>query len=790
VPQIGNLAARGGAVGAARLRSGAKPLVLLLSLAVGGALACGAADAPEEAHAPAGSAPEEAERVTFVGSAACAPCHREQQELWTGSQHDLAMQLATEDTVLGDFGDARFAKFPVMTRFFRKDGRFFVNTEGPDGQMADFEVKYTFGVYPLQQYLVEFPGGRVQCLTIAWDTVERRWFDLYPGERILPGDSLHWTGRSQRWNSMCAECHSTDLRQSYDLATDSYQTTWAEIDVGCEACHGPGSAHVAWAEAAAAAGVPATGDHRLLVDFANGDSRYQVDVCAPCHSRRHRVSGEDEVGTPYLDDFMPELLREGLYHADGQVDAEVYVYGSFLQSKMYHRGVRCSDCHESHGALLWVGGDALCVRCHNDPPDPRFPTLISRRYDTPEHHFHQPESTGARCVACHMPPKIFMEVDPRHDHSLRVPRPDLSVALGTPNACNMCHADRSAEWSAEAVARWYGPDRRQEFRYGEVFAAARAGSPEAVAGLSALVGDEQWPAIVRATALELLEPYGPEAFAAIALGSRVDEPLVRAAAFAALDRVPLEQRLRIGARGLTDPIRAVRVEAARVLAGVPSERFEPDQRRAFEAALAEYRESQLASADMPAAHLNLGVLYRKQGDMERAEESYRTALRLDPDFLPAYFNLATLYNEMRRNTEAERVLRAALERFPEEGELHYSLGLLLAEEQRLPEAADELARAADLLPHRARVRYNLALALQHLGRNAEAEVALLRARDADPSDPEIVRAVAVFYVQRADWERARTYAQQLAALLPGAPGPIQMLQHIEAALAAKRAAGP
>jgi predicted CXXCH cytochrome family protein len=776
------LTARGGSAKAPRGRS---RLALLLSLALGGALSCGGVDPPEAANAPPASAANEAEGASFVGSAACAPCHREQQQLWTGSPHDLAMQPATQDTVLGDFADARFAKFPVMTRFFKKGGRFFVNTEGADGHMADFEVKYTFGVYPLQQYLIAFPGGRLQCLTIAWDSEKGRWFDLYPGERILPGDSLHWTGRSQRWNTMCAECHSTDLRQRYDLATDSYETTWADIDVGCEACHGPGSAHVAWAEAAKAAGVPATGDPELLVNFGKGDSRYQVEVCAPCHSRRHRVSGEDEVGTPYLDNFMPELLRAGLYHADGQVDAEVYVYGSFLQSKMYHRGVRCSDCHEPHGALLWVAGDALCVRCHNNPPDPRFPTLISKRYDTPEHHFHKPDSTGARCVACHMPPKNFMEVDPRHDHSLRVPRPDLSVALGTPNACNMCHADRSAEWSAEAVARWYGPNRRQEFRYGEVFAAARAGSPQAVPGLSAIAGDEQWPAIVRATAVELLEPYGPEAFPAIALATRADEPLVRAAAFAALDRMPHEQRLPIAARGLADPVRAVRVEAARVLAGVPSERFEPGQRRAFEAALAEYREAQQAGADTAAAHLNLGVLQDQQGDPAGAEGAYRTAIRLDPDFLPAYFNLATLYNRMHRNADAERALRDALQRFPEEGELHYSLGLLLAEEQRLQEAADELARAADLLPQRARVRYNLALALQHLGRNAEAEAALLRAREADPDDPEILNAVAVFYVQRADWERAQSYAQQLAALAPGAPGPIRMLQHIEAQLAAK-----
>jgi len=768
---------------------------------IGGVLACGAGDSPETAEAPSRPVPIGVGEASFVTSAACERCHPEQQVLWTGSHHDLAMQTATAETVLGDFGNTSFAQFPVMTRFFQKDGKFFVNTEGPDGEPADFEVKYTFGVYPLQQYLIEFPGDRLQSLTIAWDTEERRWFSLYPGERIPPGDLLHWTGRHQRWNIMCADCHSTDLRKGYDVATDRYTMQWSDIDVGCEACHGPGSAHVAWAEAAEASGVPAAGHHELVIDFETGDSRYEVEVCAPCHSRRHRVSGESFFAPPFLDHFMPEMLRTGLYHADGQVDGEVYVYGSFTQSKMYHRGVRCGDCHEPHGLTLLGVGNGLCARCHQQKPDQqRFPTLIAKSYNTPEHHFHPQgegstgtqgspgkEGSGTACVDCHIQAKIFMGVDPRHDHSLRVPRPDLTVAFGIPNACNVCHADKSAEWSVEAVARWYGPERRQEPHYGAVFAAARAGSPEAAAGLIALAGDAERPAIARATALELLEPYGPEGFAAIAAATRDGDALVRAAAVAALDRVPHEQRLPIAAPRLDDPVRAVRVEAARVLAGVSPDRFEPAQRRAFAAALVECRAAQRAMADTAEAHFNLAVLHADQGELDRAEESYRTAIRMDPDFLPARFNLATFYNKMRRNEDAERVLREGLERFPDEGELHYSLGLLLAEEQRLDEAVDALARAAERLPQRARVRYNLALALQHLDRRGEAEAALLRAHEIDPGEPEIVHAVAIFYVQKGEWARARSYAQRLVALVPGAREPIEMLRRIEAELSAAAA---
>jgi len=721
----------------------------------------------------------------FVGSDECGRCHAEQHAKWRGSHHDRAMEPATEATVLGDFDDAHFGSFPILTRFFVRDGGYWVHTEGPDGAMGDFRVKYTFGVDPLQQYLVEFPNGRLQSLTIAWDTRERRWFDLYPDERIPPDDALHWTGRSQRWNTMCADCHSTNLRRGYDLASDAYETTWSDLDVGCEACHGPGSRHVAWADS----GSRPAGDTALVVDFAARTSKQEVEVCAPCHSRRHKVSDAALIGEPFLDHYMPEPLREGLYHADGQVDGEVYVYGSFVQSRMYRQGVRCSDCHEPHGLGLRAEGNALCTRCHQETPDPRFPSLTAKIYDSPRHHFHPEGSAGAECVACHMPAKYFMQVDARHDHSLRVPRPDLSAAIGTPNACNGCHEDRSIEWAAQTVAEWYGPERRQGFHYGVVISAARAGYREIVPGLAALVEDEELPDIVRATALELFERFGngPESLGAIVGATRDDSPMVRAAALAGLDRLPAEQRVPIVAPLLDDPLRAVRIVAARLLAGVPSERLDASQQRARARGIREFVSAQQAVADTPGAHLNLGVLQTQQGDVDAAERSYRTAIALDPDFLPAYFNLTALYNESGRNRDGERTLREALERFPENGELYYSLGLLLAEDGRLDEAATSIAMAADRLPGRARVRYNLALAYQHLGRHDDAERSLLAAREIDPRDPAIVRALAILYMQDEDWKRARKFAKELAALAPpGAPGPSEMLQRIDAEASANR----
>jgi tetratricopeptide (TPR) repeat protein len=255
-------------------------------------------------------------------------------------------------------------------------------------------------------------------------------------------------------------------------------------------------------------------------------------------------------------------------------------------------------------------------------------------------------------------------------------------------------------------------------------------------------------------------------------------PLIRVAAVGGLSGFPPQARLEGAAPLLGDPVRAVRIEAARVLASVPADRFSPNQRQAFDAALDDYIAAQMAQADTPGAHLNLAVLQTHQGQPGLAEQSYRTALKLDPAFLPARFNLSTLYNQTHRNADAEHVLREGIRLAPKEGELYYSLGLLLAEEQRLQDAAATLGRAAALLPDRGRVHYNYGLTLQHLGRRPEAETALLKAYQLDPREASVLQALSIFYVQGEQWDDAAAYAEQLVRVYPNAPEPRQLLQHI------------
>ncbi len=722
------------------------------------------------ASAPSPTGP--AGPAKYVENGVCLGCHEEEARQWRDSHHAKAMALPTEEMVRGDFKNTSFTHRGVTARFFRRNEKFFVNIEGADGNPADFEIKYTFGIEPLQQYLIETPGGRLQPLTIAWDNPRQRWFDLLPNEKTPPGDVLHWTGRYQTANTMCLVCHTTDYEKRYDPATDTFASRWAERNVSCQACHGPGDQHVEWETRLRGAGekpgpLPAK-PHALTVDIKSADARRRTEFCAPCHMRRSDLVPAPAPGQPVLDNYLPSLLVQRLYHADGQQLEEVYVGGSFRQSLMFQRGVTCTDCHNPHTGKLKQPGNAVCVQCHRPDPNPSFPKAAGN-FDSPKHHFHKEGSKGAQCVTCHMPATPYMQIQLRPDHSIRIPRPDVSVKIVTPDACTMCHADKKAQWSADAVIKWYGPVRKQGAHYGEAFAAARADRRAGNEALVQLITNPQMPAIVRASALEELSGDPTTGAAPRVQATRDEDPEVRTAAANSLEGLSVLERVQALSPLLTDPVRAVRITAARNLSFVPIDQLDAATRPAFEAALLEYITAQSFALDMPGAHLNLAVVYENTGRPNLAEQHYLSALKIDPDFTPARANLARLYSALSRNADGVRVLVEGLKRLPELGELQYSLGLLLAEEKRMEEATAALGRAAKLLPDRASVHYNYGLALQQMGQKAPAEAALLEAQRLDPDDPAPPYALAVFYAQSGRTAEALEWAEKLRLLRPTDP---------------------
>ena len=731
---------------------------------------------------------------TYVGGQACVACHPRQVELWNGSDHALAMRPAGNATVLGNFDHTTFEKDGVTSTFFKRDGEYFVQTDGPDGQLHEYRIVYTFGVDPLQQYLIAFPDGRYQTLGIAWDSRPasaggQRWFHLYPREKIDHRDILHWTGQLQNWNFMCADCHSTNLQKDYRLAEDRYQTTWSDINVSCEACHGPGSRHVAWAQEALSGRAdpdPMRGLVAPLKDTSGGlwtfspgeaiarrtkplSSRAEVETCGRCHARRAQVWADYQPGQPLEQSYRVALLDESLYHADGQIHDEVYEYGSFLQSKMYQAGVTCSDCHAPHSAQLRAQGNALCAQCH-----------LPAKYDGPQHHFHKADTTAGQCVSCHMSQRFYMVIDGRRDHSFRVPRPDLSTKVGTPSACTDCHVGRTAQWAVDAVVQWYGPQRQGGEHYGEALDAGRHGRADAERLLVQSVENTTLPAIVRATALTLLPRYlSPQSFRVIEPALRDPDPLVRRAAAAALPAVEPRARITLGLPLLRDQIRSVRLETVSSLVDVPRQLYTSDQLATLDQAIAEYRQAQAFNADRAEAHVNLGALDARLGSLAAAEASYRTAIRLQPAFIPAYINLADLYRQHGQEDLVAHTLRAALQADPANSAAYHALGLSLVRQQRLREAIPELAQAAQLRPDVPRYAYVYGVALHEASQVQQAIQVLTEAHQRHPADRDILAALVQYHRQTGDRQAAIGWARKLVEVSPGDVQARRLLETLE-----------
>ncbi|MBY3094854.1 tetratricopeptide repeat protein [Rhizobium laguerreae] len=691
----------------------------------------------------------------FVDEKTCASCHADQAAAFSKSHHAKAMALADDETVRGDFDNSRFEHDGVVTTFTRRDGRFFVNTEDADGGEGEFEVKYTFAYEPLQQYLVEIGGGRLQALDIAWDTARRQWFWLGDGTPAKPGSTYHWTGPFYRWNRTCIDCHSTDPQAKFQPQTNEYKSTYVATSIGCQSCHGPGAKHVASARSGnASSSMPNTSLPKV-----------DAGICFACHARRTRLLDGYQPGKPFLDYFSPALLRPDLYFPDGQILDEVFEYGSFQQSKMARAGVTCLDCHRPHDAGLKAEGNALCTQCHAETRPERFTDQDpSGLFDNPAHTRHQAGSTGAQCVNCHMPERTYMKVDPRRDHSFVIPRPDLSATLGTPNACTTCHVDRTNDWAAEKMDNWYGTQWRKRASVADAFTGAANGDGAAVEALRDLVGDQTQAGIVRGSAIAAMSGTGGADITADIQTAATDaDPLVRLGAAEAAGNIPPEQRLDAIGKLLGDQTRAVRVAAANVLAGTPPHLF-GDQQVNFEAAVADLRAYVETNADVAETQSSYGFfLFARQRTAE-AEAAFRRAISLDPTLEAMRINLAEFYRATGQNDRSEQTYAEAIGMAPERADLRYGHALSLVRNQALAEAITELAEAVRLDPQNSRYKTTLAVALDSAGRTEEA----LDRLDgwAAGGDADVIGLALQYSLELRRLPEALRHAEDLARLRP------------------------
>jgi len=697
------------------------------------------------------------------------------------------MQPATEATVLGDFKDARFAWKGVTTTFHSADGGFAVRTDGPAGKRDEFPVRFTLGIEPLQQYVLEFPRGRFQSPDIAWDARPRgeggqRWFHLGPEVR----NPLRWAGPEANWNHECGACHTTDFRKNYRAEGDRFESAFSEGNVGCEACHGPGSGHVAWAR-----GDKSTADAQKGLSFAlhgaslgswskagtkgtlsraGPISRVEVDTCGTCHSLRTQLWPTPEPGAPIGQAYRVALLEEGLYEPDGQMLGQVYEYGSFLQSTMFEQGVTCSDCHEPHTAKkLRSDGNALCTRCH-----------LATRFEAKEHHHHAEGSPASQCVACHMSLRTSMEVDTRRDHSFRIPRPDLALKIGTPDACTACHRDKGVRWSAEKALALWGSGLAARPQWGEAITAGRRWLPAAGAQLTAVAVNTAFPAIARATALELLERFPDPDIAALLERSSMDQdPLVRRATAHALAGLEPPARARIGIPMLADPVRDVRLEATTTLASVPRTLLEPPGWAALQVAMRELRVSLAENADRSDTQYDLGMLELAVDKPDKAEAAFRLSIAQDPTFAPSYLRLADILRGLGREKEAEQTLREALRVDAGDAGAYHALGLSLVRQGRGSDALPLLGKAARLGSADPHFAYVYAVALQDSGNRRAARAVLERTEARFPGDLEVLTKLVQLCRDAGDKDGARQWARKLGAAAPNNAAVQQFVKSLE-----------
>ena len=727
-------------------------------------------------------------QATFAGSQTCIECHEIEYNSWKHSDHDNAMDTAIASTVLGDFNNAEFERDGFTSRFYTEDGKYFVHTQGPGGEPGDFQVAYTFGVRPLQQYLIPFEDGRYQCLQITWDTEREQWYHLgdsvYKDQEILPDDWLYWTNNAQNWNGMCAECHSTNLQKNYNPETHVYNTTWSEIDVSCEACHGPGSVHNDWA-AIDSLNRPKTDNYGLVVQTSNITSLELVNQCAYCHARRSSfgdfVHPHDEV----FDIMSPQLPVDPFYYHDGQIKEEDYVYASFTQSKMHQNNVRCTNCHDAHSLKLKYEGNNLCYQCHKQED-----------YEGYDHHFHKnfnevgeplvlengkkviAVGEGSQCITCHMPGQYFMGVDYRRDHSMRIPRPDLSDKLGTPNSCIQCHTDKSSSWAASYTEQWYGKPTR--FHFGETMYLAANGDTTAVPMLFEIIDDEKSSALIRASAAHYFAGYPSSETQKKLRELLVDEEaLVRREAARNFIPTDIEDLKTSLIPLLDDPTLMVRNEAAAQLSAINISEFDSLTAKKLKNSIAKYIETQEYSADFSASRHNLGNLYSNLGETEKAIENYKEAIRIDNQFYPAQTNLAMLYNRIGKNIEAEKLLLEVVENRHGMGDAYYSLGLLQAEMGNYDESIANLQKATELLPEWSRVWFNLYNLLDFKNSFAEAQTALDRCLELEPRNPEYLYAKIQFLLKQKREKEAVEVAKKILEYYPESPDKKDLQSFIE-----------
>lgn len=722
--------------------------------------------------------PENIEKTkpNYVGTENCTGCHQKQAADWQLSDHFKAMAEANVDTVLGDFNNKQVSFHGISHTFFKKDESYYVRTLNKQNQTQDFKIDYVFGHYPLQQYLIDVGDGHFQAFNVAWDSRTKdeggqRWYHLQPDEKIDANHPFHWTGSFLNWNSRCAECHSTNLEKNYSVGDLSYKTSWSDINVACEACHGPGSEHIGVVNSKQKKEVTDFGlayamQNSIKWQFSVDDpiakpigeaSDKHISMCGGCHSRR-QVIGDRNTPNDYHETYRLQTLENGLYFADGQILDEVYVLGSFMQSKMHQAGVTCMDCHNPHSGKLIAEPNQVCAQCHQ-----------SSVFESPKHTLHS-KAGDLQCVDCHMPERVYMGVDARRDHSFSIPRAAASRELGLPLACDQCHNDKEPSWAVDVFKSHGIKEQVPEW----VLARHKVANLDASAlrPLYREISDADLPPLIRASLLNHLANFpSQESLTVVAKNLKDDDALVRASAVSSLVFADQQTRWSILSPLLDEKSHLVRFEMAPLLAPSLAQLNDRPEQLKLQQIIDEYREALKQTEDMPGSQLALAELELRIGRVKAAEQAYKAAISIVPSFVPALLNYSDFLRNQGRAAEEADLLKLAIKRVPDSASAQHAMGLHLIRAKDYQGALPYLKSAAlsEGLDANPRFAYIYAVALDTLGQTSTAVQVLEAADKRWPRQVESLVALVMYLEKTQQLKKIPRYLRVLNTIAPESP---------------------
>jgi tetratricopeptide (TPR) repeat protein len=687
----------------------------------------------------------------YVGSASCRQCHETFYQLWAPSHHGLAMQPYTFEFAQANLtapeGPVTIGKNEYVACLGKEEG--WILERGPQGE-KQLRIVHVMGGKNVYYFLTPLERGRLQTLPVAYDVRTKKWFDTaasgvrhFPHAR--PDTPVHWTDPMYTFNTSCHGCHVSQLSTNYDLKTDTYRTTWAEPGINCEACHGPAQEHVRVCQEAPAGQTP---QDLKIIRTKPFTAEQTNSMCGSCHAKLSPVSASFKPGDRFFDRFDLTTLEHPDFYPDGRDLGENYTMTSWRLSPCAKSGkLDCRHCHTSSGRYRFQGDEkpnAACLPCHQEKVD-----------NATAHTHHQADSTGNRCIACHMPMTEFARMA-RSDHSMRPPTPAATLQFKSPNACNLCHKDKDPAWADQQVRQWHKEDyQKPVLEQAALVDAARRGDWRRLDAILAYVGSKDRDEIVAASLVRLLHGCdSPAKWPVVIRALREDaSPLVRAAAAQTLEGHVTKESVNALANATADEYLLVRVRAAGALAGIPAEQLPSERRETVRRATAELLEALHARPDDYASQYNLGNYCMQRGDQDQALASFQNAIKLRPDFVPPYVNVAFVYNAQGENDKAEASFRKALALEPNSPVIYLNLGMLLGEMKRPAEAEQAFRKCLALDPNAAVAAYNLAVMLAP-DRPYESLRLCQRAYQLHPEEGKYGYTYAYFLHRRRETEEA------------------------------------